>query len=63
LRWHNWLAFASDERKKCYAWDWPAEVNYHEAKAFVMENLRNWTTESAFATEDEWHRALLASWR
>lgn len=37
-------------------WDWPVEVNYHEAKAFC-----NWQNEQTgkpvrLPTEDEWHR-------
>ncbi len=37
-------------------WDWPAEVNYHEAKAFC-----NWKAEHSgepirLPTEDEWYR-------
>jgi 5-histidylcysteine sulfoxide synthase/putative 4-mercaptohistidine N1-methyltranferase len=37
-------------------WDWPAEVNYHEAKAFC-----NWKAEKTgepvrLPTEDEWYR-------
>lgn len=37
-------------------WDWPVEVNYHEAKAFC-----NWQTEQTgqpvrLPTEDEWYR-------
>lgn len=37
-------------------WDWPVEVNYHEAKAFC-----NWKAEAAkqpvrLPTEDEWYR-------
>jgi 5-histidylcysteine sulfoxide synthase/putative 4-mercaptohistidine N1-methyltranferase len=37
-------------------WDWPAEVNYHEAKAFC-----NWKSHKSgqsirLPTEDEWHR-------
>jgi 5-histidylcysteine sulfoxide synthase/putative 4-mercaptohistidine N1-methyltranferase len=37
-------------------WDWPAEVNYHEAKAFC-----NWKAEQSgqpvrLPTEDEWYR-------
>lgn len=37
-------------------WDWPVEVNYHEAKAFC-----NWQSEQTgqpvrLPTEDEWHR-------
>lgn len=37
-------------------WDWPAEVNYHEAKAFC--NWKASTTSQSYRlpTEDEWYR-------
>ncbi len=37
-------------------WDWPADVNYHEAKAFC--NWKAATTKQSvrLPTEDEWHR-------
>ena len=37
-------------------WDWPVEVNYHEAKAFC--NWKKKTTDEAvrLPTEDEWYR-------
>lgn len=42
-------------------WDWPAEVNYHEAKAFC-----NWKKSEAglpirLPTEDEWYRIYAVS--
>ncbi len=42
-------------------WDWPVEVNYHEAKAFC-----NWKAEQSglsvrLPTEDEWYRMLTFS--
>jgi 5-histidylcysteine sulfoxide synthase/putative 4-mercaptohistidine N1-methyltranferase len=37
-------------------WDWPAEVNYHEAKAFCHWKARETGQAVRLPTEDEWYR-------
>jgi len=37
------------------AWDWPAEVNYHEAKAFCEWKSEETGQVIRMPTEDEWH--------
>ncbi len=37
-------------------WDWPAEVNYHEAKAFCNWMARQTGKSVRLPTEDEWYR-------
>lgn len=37
-------------------WDWPAEVNYHEAKAFCNWKKAETGTPVRLPTEDEWYR-------
>jgi 5-histidylcysteine sulfoxide synthase/putative 4-mercaptohistidine N1-methyltranferase len=37
-------------------WDWPAEVNYHEAKAFCNWKAANSGQPYRLPTEDEWYR-------
>ena len=37
-------------------WDWPAEVNYHEAKAFCAWKTMETGRSVRLPTEDEWHR-------
>ncbi len=54
--WKNqWLLRLMTEEVEM-PWDWPAEVNFHEAKAFC-----NWKSQATgqtirMPTEDEWHR-------
>lgn len=38
------------------AWDWPAEVNYHEAKAFCNWKKSETGMNVRLPTEDEWYR-------
>jgi len=38
------------------AWDWPVEVNYHEAKAFCNWKRRETGLATRMPTEDEWVR-------
>lgn len=37
-------------------WDWPVEVNYHEAKAFCNWKKRQTGQPVRLPSEDEWHR-------
>lgn len=37
-------------------WDWPAEVNYHEAKAFCNWKAHNTDLNVRLPSEDEWYR-------
>ncbi len=37
-------------------WDWPVEVNYHEAKAFCNWKQRDTGATTRLPTEDEWYR-------
>lgn len=37
-------------------WDWPVEVNYHEAKAFCQWKARQTGKKVRLPTEDEWYR-------
>ncbi|WP_371194436.1 5-histidylcysteine sulfoxide synthase [Glaciecola sp. SC05] len=37
-------------------WDWPAEVNYHEAKAFCQWKSEHTDKSIRMPTEDEWYR-------
>ena len=39
-------------------WDWPVEVNYHEAKAFCLWRQRETGQMTRLPTEDEWYRML-----
>lgn len=42
-------------------WDWPVEVNYHEAKAFCLWRQRETGQTTRLPTEDEWYRMLAVS--
>jgi 5-histidylcysteine sulfoxide synthase/putative 4-mercaptohistidine N1-methyltranferase len=55
-RWHNgWhLRLMTEEVEM--PWDWPAEVNYHEAKAFCEWKRQQTGRPIRLPTEDEWHR-------
>ena len=37
-------------------WDWPVEVNYHEAKAFCNWKAADNGQPFRLPTEDEWYR-------
>jgi 5-histidylcysteine sulfoxide synthase/putative 4-mercaptohistidine N1-methyltranferase len=37
-------------------WDWPVEVNYHEAQAFCRWKSKHSQQHFRLPTEDEWHR-------
>jgi len=55
-RWHNgWhLRLMTEEVEM--PWDWPAEVNYHEAKAFCEWKREQTGQPIRLPTEDEWYR-------
>ena len=55
-RWHNgWhLRLMTEEVEM--PWDWPAEVNYHEAKAFCEWKREKTGQPIRLPTEDEWYR-------
>ncbi|TEU30342.1 5-histidylcysteine sulfoxide synthase [Alkanindiges illinoisensis] len=40
----------------CMPWDWPVEVNYHEAKAFCNWKKQQTGHAVRLPTEDEWYR-------
>ncbi len=42
-------------------WDWPVEVNYHEAKAFCNWKRQQTGEPYRLPTEDEWHRLYAVS--
>lgn len=54
--WHNsWhLRLMTEEVEM--PWDWPVEVNYHEAKAFCEWKRENSGQPIRLPTEDEWYR-------
>ncbi|MCH8498867.1 MAG: 5-histidylcysteine sulfoxide synthase [Marinobacter sp.] len=55
-RWHNgWLLRLMTEEVEM-PWDWPAEVNYHEAKAFCQWKSEQTGLSIRLPTEDEWYR-------
>ncbi|MGB1950554.1 MAG: 5-histidylcysteine sulfoxide synthase [Marinobacter sp.] len=60
-RWHNgWhLRLMTEEVEM--PWDWPVEVNYHEAKAFCEWKREHSGLPIRLPTEDEWHRLCIAA--
>lgn len=55
-RWHNgWhLRLMTEEVEM--RWDWPVDVNYHEAKAFCAWKAEQTGQPIRMPTEDEWYR-------
>lgn len=49
-----YLRLMTEEVPMC--WDWPAEVNYHEAKAFCNWKKSETGMNVRLLTEDEWYR-------
>lgn len=43
------------------SWDWPVEVNYHEAKAFCQWKSQQLEKTIRLPTEDEWYRLYAVS--
>lgn len=56
-RWH--LRLMTEEVLMC--WDWPVEVNYHEAKAFCNWKAAETGLAVRLPTEDEWYRLAQVS--
>ena len=55
-RWHDGWRLRLMTEEVDMAWDWPAEVNYHEAKAFCEWKAEQTGQPIRMPTEDEWHR-------
>ncbi|WP_336367491.1 5-histidylcysteine sulfoxide synthase [Marinobacter sp. C2H3] len=55
-RWHNGWHLRLMTEEVDMPWDWPAEVNYHEAKAFCEWKREETGLPIRLPTEDEWHR-------
>jgi 5-histidylcysteine sulfoxide synthase/putative 4-mercaptohistidine N1-methyltranferase len=49
-----WLRLMTEEVQM--PWDWPAEVNYHEAKAFCNWKAQKISLTVRLPSEDEWYR-------
>jgi 5-histidylcysteine sulfoxide synthase/putative 4-mercaptohistidine N1-methyltranferase len=58
-RWQNGWRLRLMTEEIDMAWDWPAEVNYHEAKAFCEWKTIETGQQIRMPTEDEWHRLCL----
>ena len=55
-RWHNGWRLRLMTEEIDMAWDWPAEVNYLEAKAFCEWKTQKTGLQIRMPTEDEWYR-------
>lgn len=55
-RWHNGWRLRLMTEEIDMPWDWPAEVNYHEAKAFCEWKGEQTGQLIRMPTEDEWYR-------
>jgi len=55
-RWHNGWQLRLMTEEVEMPWDWPAEVNYHEAKAFCEWKREQSGQPIRLPTEDEWYR-------
>lgn len=55
-RWHNGWHLRLMTEEVPMPWDWPAEVNYHEAKAFCEWKGEQTGQPVRMPTEDEWYR-------
>ena len=55
-RWQNGWRLRLMTEEIDMAWDWPAEVNYHEAKAFCEWKTVESGQQIRMPTEDEWYR-------
>lgn len=55
-RWHNGWRLRLMTEEIDMAWDWPVEVNFHEAKAFCQWKGQQTGQLIRLPSEDEWHR-------
>lgn len=55
-RWHNGWRLRLMTEEIDMAWDWPAEVNYLEAKAFCEWKAQQTGLNIRMPTEDEWYQ-------
>lgn len=55
-RWHNGWQLRLMTEEVEMPWDWPVEVNYHEAKAFCEWKREQTGQPIRLPTEDEWYR-------
>ncbi|RBW48537.1 5-histidylcysteine sulfoxide synthase [Marinobacter sp. F3R11] len=55
-RWHNGWHLRLMTEEVPMPWDWPVEVNYHEAKAFCDWKGEQTGQPVRMPTEDEWYR-------
>nr|WP_229796938.1 5-histidylcysteine sulfoxide synthase [Alishewanella tabrizica] len=55
-RWHNGWRLRLMTEEIAMPWDWPVEVNYHEAKAFCAWKTAESGQKIRMPTEDEWYR-------
>lgn len=55
-RWNNGWYLRLMTEEVSMPWDWPVEVNYHEAKAFCQWKREHSAEPIRLPTEDEWHR-------
>jgi len=55
-RWHNSWHLRLMTEEVDMPWDWPVEVNYHEAKAFCEWKREQTGQPIRLPTEDEWYR-------
>jgi len=60
-RWHNGWHLRLMTEEVPMPWDWPAEVNYHEAKAFCEWKGEQTGQPVRMPTEDEWYRLCAES--
>ena len=55
-RWHKAWHLRLMTQEMPMPWDWPAEVNYHEASAFCEWKSAQLGQQIRMPSEDEWHR-------
>jgi 5-histidylcysteine sulfoxide synthase/putative 4-mercaptohistidine N1-methyltranferase len=55
-KWHNGWNLRLMTQEIAMAWNWPAEVNFHEAQAFCEWKGQEMGLKIRLPAEDEWHR-------